>query len=111
MFRASACVALLLIACPQPTNPGEEAEMPAEPTPAEVGTVIDLTAQGGSQPSAQGTPRELQPREGHDSCVEMYTVCISNGKGENCTSARLQIECGSTSKVPTTGEHLKCVCP
>jgi hypothetical protein len=111
MFRASACFAFLLIACPQRPNSGEKAELPSEPTQSEVGRVIDLTAQAGSEASNPGTPRELQPREGHDSCVEMYTVCVSNDKGENCTSARLQIECGSTSEVPTTGEQLKCVCP
>jgi hypothetical protein len=100
----------LLFACPERPAPDREAETRTVPASAEEGRIIDLTAQAGAA-SATTTPRELQPREGHDSCTEMYTVCIPEKEGENCTSGRLQIECGEMAKVPGTGEPLKCICP
>jgi hypothetical protein len=110
MLRVLACLVCLLFACPKRPAPDREAETRAVPASAEEGRIIDLTAQGGTA-SATRTPRELQPREGHDSCTEMYTVCIPDKKGENCTSGRLQIVCGDMGELPTTGEQLKCVCP
>jgi hypothetical protein len=110
MLRVLAGLVCLLFACPERPEPDREAETRTVPPSADEGRIIDLTAQGGAG-SATGTPRELQPREGHDSCTEMYTVCIPDRKGENCTSGRLLIECGDLAKVPTTGEQLKCVCP
>lgn len=71
------------------------------------GRVIDLTGGAGSS----GSPSDLHPREGANGCVEMYTVCIPEGQSEKCTSARFELTCGEEGKIPSTGEHVRCVCP
>lgn len=107
MFRASVCAACLVLACQERPKSVEVTEVPVRP--AEEGRVIDLTAAAGGR-LLTGEARELRPREGHDGCVEMYTVCMPEVKGENCTSARLELECGETGKIPSTGEQVKCAC-
>jgi hypothetical protein len=88
--------------------------VPVVPVPTDTtndtGRVIDLTNQAAAGASSVASEREIEPLEGRDNCTEMYTVCVPEGKGENCTSARLQIECGESGRIPTTGERLKCVC-
>jgi hypothetical protein len=108
MRRAAIYATFVLLAC----NRRAEHEPPpralaVSPT-GDQGRVIDLT--DGSA-STMAATRELHPREdGDDSCVEMYTTCIPEKAGENCTSARFQLACGETAKHPH-GELVKCVCP
>jgi hypothetical protein len=114
MFRAACCASILLLACPERPSPAEKSDVPVVPAPTETtsdtGRVIDLTNQGVVGASIGAPERELEPREGRDTCDEMYTVCLPDGKGENCTSARLELECGESGRIPTTGERLKCIC-
>jgi hypothetical protein len=69
--------------------------------------VIDLTGRGG----ASGSPSELHPREGADACVQMDTVCFPDGQKEKCTSARFELACSEEGRIPSTREHVRCVCP
>lgn len=114
MFRAACCASILLFGCPDRPVPEENSEAPVVPAPtdttSDTGRVIDLTNQGVTGGSGGASEREIEPPEGRDNCTEMYTVCVPGGKGENCTSARLQMECGESGRIPTTGERLKCVC-
>jgi hypothetical protein len=116
-LRAIAWASLALLACPQQSGGAstkrDPAPVSAQPPPGQVvppveeGRVIDLTGGGG----ASGSPSELHPLEGADGCVEMYTVCIPEGQSEKCTSARFELSCGEEGKIPSTGEHVRCVCP
>jgi hypothetical protein len=110
MLRAIAIAFLGLTTCREPAKPIERAEAPPAPAAlsSDEGRVIDLTAKA----APSGASRELQPLDGHDGCIEMYTTCVSPGtRQENCTSASLRLACDEIAKLPSTGEQLKCVCP
>jgi hypothetical protein len=110
-----------LLACPErpnaasaaPAASSTEQGVPAVPPAGQVvpsideGRVIDLTGGGG----ANGSTSDLHPLEGADHCVEMDTVCVPEGQSEKCTSARFELTCGEAGKIPSTGEHVRCVCP
>jgi hypothetical protein len=109
MRRAAIYATFILLACSRRPEdaPASRAQAAVSPT-ADQGSVIDLTA--GNAPTMTA-PRELHPREdGDDSCVEMYSTCMPEKAGENCTSARFQLACGETARHPK-GEFVKCVCP
>lgn len=114
MFRAGWCASILLLGCPERPSPPQNSELPVAPAPTDTttdtGRVIDLTSRNAAGAPSGAPVRELEPREGRQNCSEMYTVCVSEGTGENCTSARLELECGESGKIPSTGERLKCVC-
>jgi hypothetical protein len=109
MLRAAACGAILLLGCPDRIESSEPTANIAT-SPAE-GRVIDLSGNGGQRAGSDGAPRELHPREGRDGCIEMYTVCLPEKAGQNCTSARLDLECNESGRIPPTREPVKCVCP
>jgi len=123
--RVIACATLALLACPERPNtvsangeappqvPSIDQGVSAAPpagkgvSPVDERRVIDLTGGGG----ASGSPSEIHPLEGADGCVEMDTVCIPDGQSEKCTSARFELACGEEGKIPSSGEHVRCVCP
>jgi hypothetical protein len=90
-----------------PSTPVTPKAQPVE----EPGSAVDLSSGGSSSSQPNLAPRDMHPREGSDSCVEMYTACLPDKRGENCTSAQLWLECGETAKHPTQGGLVRCVCP
>lgn len=109
MIRAAVCGTVLLLGCPQRPDPTDDETEPV--VTLDNGRIIDLTARGGGGAGEGTAPREIHPREGRQTCVEMYTVCVTEKIGENCASARLDLACEESGMIPSTGELLKCVCP
>jgi hypothetical protein len=109
MLRIATWGTILLLACPERHERVEQTMNRA--VGPEEGRVIDLTATGGGTAGVNAAPRELHPRDGHEGCVEMYTVCLPEKAGENCTSARLNLACDELAQIPSDGERVVCRCP
>ncbi len=109
-------VMVLGLGCRQPVAP------PAAPVPpAVVVPPAAATASSGVAVPASPTPavppkgaRVLHPIGGSmEGCLEMYSACGPDpeGKGQRCTSAPFNLNCGASGKVPGGTELLFCACP
>jgi hypothetical protein len=102
------CAVLLAVSCEASREAAGDAPPPPEPQSTE--QALSVAPPAPPEPPA-GSVREVHPKGGRSSCLEMYSSCTTVDGQLSCTSAPFSLECGEEAALPSTRERLRCICP